>query len=420
MNHQEIVENILKELQKQTKSSSFREKYFGGSHHFTRKREFPLHEVIAFLIQRSGNGLDIKLDEWFSTWKPEKEKVISRQSVSKTRQLLPEKIFRDFLKLSSRMFMEKCEKLNSWYGYQLYAIDGTDLQIPTTKENLKMFGSVKSPYGTQTAGASGSALFDITNDIILDAVICPYKTNERKMAIELLDSVMTSARKKSSIVIMDRGYPGYDFLGYLYDHDINFVIRVKEQMTRLRNMKRKDGEVYRKCGGKCRTIRTIEIDLKTGSKEYLITNMSGEEMAYGKFEELYFRRWGIEGKYKELKSRLELENFSGKKAVCIKQDYFINLFLSNICSLMKQEVDKKIYYKEKEDKEYQTRRSYLIYQMNQKISGLILGLVNVEECLTKIVEMSKKKRSQIRRNRTCERNLNLNRRKYCMNYKSCI
>ena len=27
--------------------------------------------------------------------------------------------------------------------------------------------------------------------------------------------------------------------------------------------------------------------------------------------------------------------------------------------------------------------------MNQKISGLILGLVNVEECLTKIVEMSK-------------------------------
>lgn len=420
MSHQEIVEKILKELQKQIKSSSFREKYFGGSNHFTRKRDFPLYEVIAFLMQRSGKGLDIKLDEWFSKWKPEKQKAISRQSISKTRQLLPEKIFHDFLKLSSQTFIKNCKRSNSWNGYQLYAIDGTDVQVPTTTENLKEFGSVKSPYGTETAGASATALFDITNDIILDGIICPYKTNERKMAKELLDSTMTCDMKKNSIVIMDRGYPGYDFLGYLYDNNINFVIRVKEQMSRLRDTKRTDGEVYRKCGSKCRTIRTIELTLKTGTKEYLITNIAKEEMQYNKFEELYFKRWGIEGKYRELKSRLELENFSGKKAICVKQDYFINLFFSNICSLMKEEIDKEIRDNTKEKKEYQTRRSYLIYQINQQISGMILGLINVEDYLKRVIEMCKKKRSQIRRNRTCERNLNLNRRKYCMNYKKCI
>ena len=420
MNRQEIVENILKEIQKQIRNASFREKYFGGSNHFTRKRDFTLKELIAFLIQRSGKSLDIKLNEWFSAWKAEEEKIVSRQAVSKARQLLPEKIFRDFLKLTTQTFVEKCKGQNSWNGYQLYAIDGTDLQIPTTKENLKEFGGMRGPSGSQSAGASASALFDITNDIILDGIICPYKTNERKMAKELLDSIMTCNMKKNSIVIMDRGYPGYDFLGYLYDTNINFVIRVKEQMSRLRDTKRLDGEVYRKCGSKCRTIRTIELTLKTGTKEYLITNMAKEKMPYKKFEELYFKRWGIEGKYRELKSRLELENFSGKKAICVKQDYYINLFLSNICSLIKEEIDKEISDDTKEKKEYQTRRSYLIYQINQKISGMLLGLIKVEDCLKRVIEMCKKKRSQIRRNRTCERNLNLNRRRYCMNYKRCI
>lgn len=419
MNHQQIVEKILGELQKQIKCSSFREKYFGDNKCFTRERDFPLHELIAFLMQRSGKSLDIKVDEWFSAWKSNKAPV-SRQAISKARQLIPEKIFHDFLKLSSVTFNNYCKNKKLWNGYQLYAIDGTDLQIPTTKENLEKFGEIQTRFAIRLAGASASALFDITNDMILDGVICPYRTCERKMAKELLDATMTSEMKKNSIVILDRGYPGYDFLGYLYDHNINFVIRVKEQMTKLRNTKTIDGEVYRKCGGRCRTLRTIELDLKTGTKEYLITNMSKAQIPYEKISELYIMRWGIEGKFRELKSRLELENFSGKKAICIKQDYFINLFLSNICSLIKEEIDAEIRNETAGKKEYQTRRSYLIYQVNLKISGMILGRINTQDYIKMVIEICKKKRSQIRRNRTCERNLNLNRRKYCMNYKKCI
>ena len=268
MNHQEIVEKIFLELQKQIKCSSFREKYFDKSNYFTRERDFPLQELIAFLMQRSGKSLDIKLDEWFTAWKSENKMPVSRQAVSKARQRLPEKIFHDFLKLSSSIFIDCCKNKKSWNGYQLYAIDGTDLQIPTTKENLEEFGEIKNRFATRLAGASASALFDITNDLILDGVICPYRTCERKMARELLDSVMTPEMTKNSIVILDRGYPGYDFLGYLYEHNINFVIHVKEQMTKLRDSKKVDSEVYRKCGSKCRTLRTIELTLKTGTKEY--------------------------------------------------------------------------------------------------------------------------------------------------------
>ena len=371
------------------------------------------------MLQRSTNGLDIKLDKWFSEWMQEDSIPVSRQAVSKARQLLPHEIFHDFLRLSAEKFVSNTISKKRWNGYQIYAIDGTDLQIPTTEETLNEFGKIKSRYGTQIAGASASLLYDVLNDVIIDGVICSYKTSERKMAKTLLENTVFRNNKENSIVVFDRGYPSYEFLGYLFDNNIKFVIRVKEQMSRYRNTDMEDGEVYRKCGNKCRTLRTIQLELENGSKEYLITNLT-KEISHDSFKELYFLRWGIEGKYKDIKSRFELENFSGKKSICIKQDFYINLFLANICSLLKQEIDNKQANDEGLTKKYQTRKTFVIYRVNRIISGLVLKRVELEEELVKIIECCKKKRSQIRPNRKCERNLNINRRKYSNNYKSCI
>ena len=356
MRYLDIVKNIFIELQKQVSYQTLKEKYFlHDKAAFTRKRNMPLTELVAFLLQRSTNGLDIKLDKWFSEWMQEDSIPVSRQAVSKARQLLPHEIFHDFLRLSAEKFVSNTISKKRWNGYQIYAIDGTDLQIPTTEETLNEFGKIKSRYGTQIAGASASLLYDVLNDVIIDGVICSYKTSERKMAKTLLENTVFRNNKENSIVVFDRGYPSYEFLGYLFDNNIKFVIRVKEQMSRYRNTDMEDGEVYRKCGNKCRTLRTIQLELENGSKEYLITNLT-KEISHDSFKELYFLRWGIEGKYKEIKSRFELENFSGKKSICIKQDFYINLFLANICSLLKQEIDNKQANDEGLTKKYQTRK----------------------------------------------------------------
>ena len=94
--------------------------------------------------------------------------------------------------------------------------------------------------------------------------------------------------------------------------------------------------------------------------------------------------------------------------------------MANICSLLKQEIDNKQANDEGLTKKYQTRKTFVIYRVNRIISGLVLKRVELEEELVKIIECCKKKRSQIRLNRKCERNLNINRRKYSNNYKSCI
>lgn len=420
MSYSEIIKEIFDELQRSIESRQSRKKYFAKDcTDFSRKRKLPFYELVAFLFQRSIYSYDIKLDQWFQQWMPQQYSIISRQAVSKARQKIPVEIFHDALTLSAQIFLDNGPKKN-WNGYQIYAVDGTDLQIPTTTETLNEFGAVKNRFGSCSAGASATALYDVMNDIILDSVICPYKTDERKMAEMLLDSVMTDERKSESIVLFDRGYPSYRFLEYLFDHKIYFVIRIKEQMSRLRDHMQKDGVVYRKCGAKCRTIRTIQLTISEGNEEYLITNIPKEQIEIDKFKELYFLRWGIEGKYEECKTRLEIENFSGKKSICIKQDYYISLFISNICSLIKQEADKRYHGKTKSGKEYQSRRSYLIYQINNCISGILLKKLNVNVIIEQILELSKRKRSQIRRNRKCERNLNINRRKYSINHKACI
>lgn len=420
MSHGEITEEILTKLQKFLHPKNLKEKYFVERNSaFSRNRKMPLPEMIAFLTQRSVNSLDIKVDKWIESLKKENGATISRQAISKARQQIPEQIFHDFLRLSAETFLERGKK-KSWQGYQVYAIDGTDIQLPTTEETLKEFGAVKGRFPSRLAGASASALFDVLNDLILDSVLCPYKTCERQMAKELLDAVLTEERRKKAIVIFDRGYPSYEFLGYLTEKRINYVIRIKEQMSLLRDENKADGEVYRKCGNKCRTIRTIQLELERGIKEYLITNLPKERIKAEDFKELYFLRWGIEGKYKELKKGMEMENFSGKKSICIKQDYYISLFLSNICAILKREVDVRIEEEKKTPKEYQCRRSYLIWRVNMRIGMWLLNIEEIKKEMEVVIERCKKKRSQIRRNRKCERNLNLNRRKYSINHKCCL
>ena len=74
-------------------------------------------------------------------------------------------------------------------------------------------------------------------------------------------------------------------------------------------------------------IRVIEVKLPNGTEEYLATNIFDSGITPSMFRELYFYRWPIEVKYRELKNRLCLEEFSGATAVSIMQEFYINLLL---------------------------------------------------------------------------------------------
>ncbi|MBP8994966.1 MAG: transposase, partial [Bacteroidales bacterium] len=139
---------------------------------------------------------------------------ISKQAFSKARQNISPKAFKALCSVFVDSFYNSNTKLNKWPGFNVFAVDGTTLQIPDTQENIEYFGASKNQSSTQTAlasaSASASAIYDVLNDIVIDAIVEPYKKSEREMAKQHINSIKNAKLLNKSIVIFDRGYPSYD------------------------------------------------------------------------------------------------------------------------------------------------------------------------------------------------------------------
>ena len=94
--------------------------------------------------------------------------------------------------------------------------------------------------------------------------------------------------------------------------------------------------------GKNIKMRVIKFDLDSGEKEILISNIFEDSFTVSDFKKLYFKRWGIEVKYNELKNKLQIENFTGETQIAIEQDFYATLYLSNMAALAKKDANIKI------------------------------------------------------------------------------
>jgi len=141
-------------------------------------------------------------------------------------------------------------------------------------------------------------------------------------------------------------------------------------------------------------------------------------------EVLYSLRWGIESKYRELKNRLEIENFNSLKPICIKQEFYIAMFLSNVAAILKQEVDKKISSDASlnfKKHTYQANRSFILNRTKSIILILLKSemdfVIQTIYCLTEEAAIV---RSIIRPNRKYGRYRRHTRRKFYSHVKNCL
>ena len=155
----------------------------------------------------------------------------------------------------------------------------------------------------------------------------------------------------------------------------------------------------------------------------LITNIYDETITPLQFKELYFLRWGIESKYREVKSSLKIEEFSGTKPIAIEQDFFASIYLSMVVSLLKKDADTAIANEIKNKRlnsEYQSNRNFISGQVFRRIVPLLVKSRVRKKVLELILEKAIEIRSQIRCNRSCERKNKHPRKKHHHNIKSCI
>ena len=266
-------------------------------------------------------------------------------------------------------------------------------------------------------------LIDVLNDIIVDARITKSKTSERLIAKQYIETIDNIFSPQKSIIIFDRGYPSYDMFDYLNSKELLFLMRVSTSFKLAQSVKSPDSILKYKVKGEIKKIRVIKVKLSDEVTETLVTNIYDDTITPVKFKELYFLRWGVESKYKELKNSLKIEEFSGTKPIAIEQDFYASIYLSMVGALLKKDADIAIANDNKNKglkAKYQSNRNFILGQVFKNIIHIITKNRHRKKILMYILEKAIKIRSQIRCNRSCERKNKHPRKKHHHNVKSCI
>ena len=422
MKNIELLSKILKKTNELIISNEFREAYRLGNS-FSRKRKLSFSNAIYFICSALRKSMATEINNFIEEHTYLNFPEISKQAFSKARQNISPEAFKELCRLFVDSFYSSDDNLKKWNGFNVLAIDGTSLQVPDTIECGEYFGLSKNQNKVQTAIASASALYDVLNDTIIDASITKFRTSEREMAKQHINELNNRKLTNNSILIFDRGYPSYDMFDYLHDRKLFFLMRVSSSFKIMQEISPEDCIFEYKSKGELKKVRVIKIKLSDDITEILVTNIFDEVITQPQFKELYFLRWGIECKYKELKSSIEIEEFSGTKPIAIEQDFYASIYISMVASLIKKDADVAI-ANDNDNKnlksEYQANRNFILSEVLKKIIAMLVKPILGKRILENILEKAKKIRSQIRPNRNCERKSKHPRKKHHSQRKSCI
>jgi len=330
------------------------------------------NEIIYFMLSMVKESTQNALERVFPQLKKENLRM-SQQAFSKARQKIKWEAFEELFQTSVHgSYNEDCKL---WCGYRIMATDGSFLQLPSDACLAAYYGGLG--HGQTAVTALASLLYDLENNIVVDAKIAPIQENERDLAekhlraLKGMDSFNCGHRE---LIIYDRGYPSHELIKSLSDKGIAYVMRIQKGFIREQDLPdKKDGWVTMgKAGLK---VRVIQLLLATGELEILITNLSKAEMEYSAFGELYQKRWGVETKYKELKQKLETENFSGRLVDNVKQDFYAIMTIANMLSSCIRRAEEKV-KKEREGRgnkyEYRVNVNHAIGVFKDRIIRVVV------------------------------------------------
>jgi hypothetical protein len=153
-------------------------------------------------------------------------------------------------------------------------------------------------------------------------------------------------------------------------------------------------------------VRLVRVKLSSGETEILMTSLTDViEYPNSLFKDLYFLRWGVETFYDELKNKIKAEHFSGYSQHSILQDFYGSLFVSNIQSLIVNEVNEELANQKNNKYQYKVNVNLSYGFMKDRIIDIFLSDKKMSSCIREIRELFKKHTVPIRPNRKHPRNV---------------
>ena len=196
---------------------------------------------------------------------------LSKQAVSKARQYIKPELFQALFDITVNDYYSYKHKYYLWNDYHLFAVDGP--QIHRAYSIKETYGSQgDSRYEKRHYMGQGSVLYDVSQDIIIDAQIEHCLFSERKLAKQHLQKLKGMNISQNALIIFDRGYYSVDLYNYIISLGFHCLMRIKKQCTSLTQEKSDDEFIdHPKLDG---TVRTIKVPLSSGETEYLVTDIT--------------------------------------------------------------------------------------------------------------------------------------------------
>lgn len=357
---------------------------------------------------------------------------MTASAFSKARKKFSETAFIELNQKVTQNFYQNAT-IQKWLGLRVLAVDGSDYRLPDISSLGKTFGQSSNQSGKTVPMALGSCLYDVFQGVVLDALLAAYGSSERDLAHQHL-----KASDARDLILYDRGYPAFWLFAAHRDQQRYFCMRARSNSGAdikrfIQSGKQQDRitlSADHRMKAQCRergiSAESLELRLvriKTHQGEYiLITNLLDKRRYPLKaFKQLYHLRWKIEEGYKKQKSWLEIENFTGKSALAIRQDFharILTLTLASIVAYAAQPYLKSV--SGKRSLSYQINFAQTLSAMRNTTILLLLGQLDAHE-LRRWLQSIAQSMSAIRPDRNFVRKKKVaDRRKHHFSYKRVL
>ncbi len=323
---------------------------------FSRECRLTFSVLVVFLLQKSLKSLQARLHEMVRRLAQGAEVWnLSGGALTHARAKL---CASTFVELNQQGVLpvvyegEHASLVQRWRGHRLLAVDSSVVRLPKSQAVGKKFGWMECSQdgGLKERYPQGriSVLYDVLNEVALDASLAAWKAGEEELAHGHLNRV-----QPGDLVISDRGYTSYLWVWDVLAQGAQFVSRCSRVsfgvaqslfkqdragvsvLATLQVSKEVKAECLKRGWPLEVKVRFVTVRLKTGELEVLVTSLL-DEAAYPtqEFGALYWHRWGEETFFGRLKGRMDLEHCSGLTIAAVEQDFAATVLLSNVESVV--------------------------------------------------------------------------------------
>jgi len=329
---------------------------------FTRKRSMTFVDALSFMLSMWTTTIQTRLNAFFYRMKG--GKPISQQAFSQLRANFDHSPFEKMMREPVMKEYSGDYNLPLWNGYHVLGVDGSYVQLPREDRLRREFG-IRGEGACPSAGIS--VLFDVLHGWAIDAILTHANMNERvecaKHIAFLCEHLPHIA--KSSVLLLDRGYPSEELFGKLHSSGLKYLARCKSRfIAQVNDAPVGDSRITLKNGS---VVRIVKFALPNGDIETLATNMY--DIPQEQLQILYTMRWNVEILYFRLKQELCVEKFSGKTPNSVRQDFWASMAILNCVATFQHESDaaiEKCHEGKPTKNTYQTRTSDLIITLRDR------------------------------------------------------